>query len=162
MNYWFIMQFGWISKALWRMKETVPKDYTLYDSDTNQGSWPSAISRNWSEAKLKIQARSYWGPCCSGGCENKQQFPLFAHLLSGQACSLCRIEVVVCVQGTDWRGGFGVLLTPLVVVSVETCAVPRFCSHHPVFAPIGIFFIFLCLVSIICPNCMHTFIFSPL
>ena len=32
--------------------------------------------------------------------------------------SLYRIEVVVCVQGTDRRGGFGVLLTPLVVVSV--------------------------------------------
>lgn len=151
MNYWFIMQFGWISKALWQMKETVPKDYTLYDSDTKQGSWPSAVSRNWSEAKLKIQARHYWSPCCSGGCGNKQQFPLFVHLLR-QACSLYRMEVVVCVQGTNWRGGECWGHVPYL----------DFCSRHPVFAPVGIFFIFLYLLSIICPNCMHTFIFIPL
>ena len=36
-------------------------------SDNDQGSWPSPINRNWSEARQEIQARFYWGPCCNNG-----------------------------------------------------------------------------------------------
>ena len=32
-----------------------------------QGSWPSPMKRNWLEARQEIQARLYWGPCCSRG-----------------------------------------------------------------------------------------------
>ena len=45
---------------------------------TAQGSWPSPVNRNWSEARQEIQARLYWGPCYSVGSKNKQQVPLLA------------------------------------------------------------------------------------
>lgn len=50
----------------------------------------------------------------------------------------------MCVQGTNWRGGECWGHVPYL----------DFCSRHPVFAPVGIFFIFLYLLSIICPNCL--------
>ena len=47
------------------------------------GFLASLINRNWSEARQEIQARLYWGPCCSRGNENKQQFPLLARSPKG-------------------------------------------------------------------------------
>ena len=35
------------------------------DCDTDQGSWLSPTNRNWLEVRQEIQARLYWGPCCS-------------------------------------------------------------------------------------------------
>ena len=40
-------------------------------NDTDQGFWPSPINRNWPETRQEIQARLYWGPCCSRGSGNK-------------------------------------------------------------------------------------------
>ena len=47
-----------------------------HKSDTSQGSWPSLIDRNWLEARQEIQARLYWGLCCSRG-EQEQTKCLF-------------------------------------------------------------------------------------
>ena len=47
---------------------------------TDQGSWPSSINRNWLEVRQEIQARHYWGPCCSRWERDKTTISL-AHLL---------------------------------------------------------------------------------
>ena len=65
-----------------------------YIHDTDQASWPSPININSLQARQEIQARLYWGSCCSSG-EWEQEIPLLASLLSG-ACSLYGVSVGVC------------------------------------------------------------------
>ena len=45
-----------------------------------QCSWPSSINRNWLEFRQEIQAKCYWGPCCSRWEREKTTISL-AHLL---------------------------------------------------------------------------------
>ena len=81
---------------------------------TDHGSCPFPVSRNWSEARQEIQARLYWGLCCSMGkwdqlCKWR-----------GQACSLMG-------WGEEYLQGSWLHVQ-------GACAVPCFCSRHPVFA----------------------------
>ena len=78
-------------------------------------------------------------------------------------CSLYGVKAG-WVQGSAWRGGLGVLPTPLVVLRARgTCAVPCFSSRHPAVAPAssevaaGLFLVFVSFHSLH----MHAVIFSP-
>ena len=64
---------------------------------TDQCSWPSWTRKNWLEARQEIQARLYWGPCCSQG-EWKHKTDsldcLLACLLAGWGGG----ELVPCIE----------------------------------------------------------------
>ena len=122
--------------------------------DTNQGSWPSPINRNWPEARQEMQARLYWGPCCSRGEREQVTVSLARSPRRGRAGSLYGVRVGVC-PGVELRwfahpfGG----------------AVRRGHAQYPAFAPNTLFllralqkwqlgFLVFCIfLSIICLNC---------
>ena len=60
--------------------------------------WPELLAclmeGNWSEARWEIQARLYWGPCCSNGKQEQTTRSLFTHILVVLICiSLIRSDV---------------------------------------------------------------------
>ena len=71
------------------------------------GSWTFPNNRNWLEARQEIQARLYWGLCCSSGDQWQT--------LGSLACSFPKLVPYVgwglgCAQGSGQRGGIGVCL----------------------------------------------------
>ena len=110
--------------------------------DTDQGSWPSPINRNWLEARQGIQARLYWGPCCSSQ-EWKQGTVSLSWSWRG----------IGVRPGVQPEGGLGGFPTPLVVLGVR--GMPSTLLLLPVLQKwqVGFFWSFCILLSIICPNC---------
>ena len=73
---------------------------------------PSPINRNWLKAKQEIQARLYWGPCCSRG-ERERTTIFLACLLPEGVANLFLIGWGYgCVQGSGQRDGLSVSCTP--------------------------------------------------
>ena len=82
-------------------------DKEAAELDTDQGSWPSLINRKWYEARQEIQARLYWGPCCSSGEWDQVTGSLTCLLHDvGQADSLCGVKVGEHI-GVRPEGGLG-------------------------------------------------------
>ena len=144
--------------------------------DTDQCSWPSPTSRNWPESRQEIQARLYWGPCCSRG-EQEQTTDSLACLLpdGGKACSLYGVRVGVCpgVGPEGWLRCFAHPLGGVVCRGYVQCPVfapdtlfllltPCFCSR--LFRNGSWFFLSFCIfwVQNLPQLHMHTVIFSPI
>ena len=114
------------------------KSWTQLSNETTiTGLLTFPNQQNWLETRQEIQARFYWGPCCSRReNQNKQHFPLLV-------CSPSRGKLLLylrggqwCVWGSSWRGGLGVLPTPQVVVcaggmcsTLLSLPTPCFCSR---------------------------------
>ena len=127
--------------------------------DTDQGSWPSPINRNWLGARPDIQAR-LWDPCCSSGEQEQATGSLLDPSWVGPSLFLVWGDIRVCPRvRLEWS--VGGLPTPSGIQG--TCAVHCFCSWlFRIGCWVGFFFFFLYLLSRICPSCMHAVIFSPL
>ena len=79
-------------------------------NDTDQGSWPSPINRNWLQTRQEIQARLYWGPCCSRG-EWEQVTGSLACSFPGRGGRSGSLYVVRVTVWSVQRGTRGLLLT---------------------------------------------------
>ena len=97
--------------------------------------WPrfltSLINRNW-EARQKIQARLYWGPCCSREEQKQATVSLSCSLAPqrGQAGSLYGVTASCPGLGSEgWLRCFAHLSGG--VECRGCCSVPCFCSQHP-------------------------------
>lgn len=127
---------------------------------TSQGPRPSPIDRNWLEARQEIQARLYWGPCCSK-CELRQQGPLLACSLRGLSLFLIWGEGER-VPGIGLQASLRCLAHPSgAVESRRQCAVP--CLYSWLLkGAVGVFGLFVSFRSRICSNyaCMQLFFFS--
>ena len=110
------------------------------------------INGNWSEARQEIQARLYWGPCCSRG-EWEQTTGSFACSLPewGWACSLRGVRVGVC-PGVGLEGWLRWFAHPLVRVSCRGRGSTLLLLQALQKWQLG-FLVSLYVLSRICPNC---------
>ena len=109
----------------------VPSGY-----DTDQGSWPSLINRNWLEVRQEIQPRLYWGFCtnCRRKWKKVTNYLACSPRVGGQPCPLYGVRVGVYpvawlkgslrwfahpFGGVGWRGH---------VQSLLLLPIPIFCS----------------------------------
>ena len=129
----------------------------------------SLINRNWSEARQEIQARLYWGPCCSR--EEREQ------VTDSLACLFPKVgasSFLIRNEGRDVSRGLArrvawVVCPPFRWCCVQgACTVPCFCYQLPVFAPgssevaVGLFCgFFVSFVQNLPQLHMHTVTFSP-
>ena len=117
--------------------------------------WPrfltSLINRNW-EARQKIQARLYWGPCCSREEQKQATVSLSCSLAPqrGQAGSL--YGVTASCPGLGSEGWLRCFAHPF------DCGVCRGYAQYSPLAlgssevAVGIFWSFCILLSMVCPN----------
>ena len=92
--------------------------------DTDQGSWPSPINRNWLGARPDIQAR-LWDPCCRSGEQEQATGSLLDPSWVGPSLFLVWGDIRVCPRvRLEWS--VGGLPTPSGIQG--TCAVHCFCS----------------------------------
>ena len=139
--------------------------------DTDQGSWPSPINRNWLEARQDIQVRFYWG---SWSCkrEQKQVTCSLAHLpRRGRADSLYETREEVCLEvGPEgWHKCFANLFGGVTAEGMCSTLVllPTLCFESSSEVAVGfvwllfllLFLVFLCLLSRIFPSCMCMHLF---
>ena len=118
----------------------------------------SAVNKNWLEDRQEIQARFYWGPCCTSG-EWEQGTRSLVCLLPEwvQAGFLYRVRLSVG-SGLRPKGWFRCFAQPLVVLSTEVM-----CSILLLLPTLQKwqlrFFGLFCVMSRICPNCTCTQLF---
>ena len=104
--------------------------------------------------------------CWSSYCSRREKKQLTVSLASRGGVKLVTYIQwgYRCVQESGQRGGLGGLLTTLVMLSVGTCTGPCFCSQHTIFSPnlfkSGSWVFGLFVLSLICPNCSCTQLFS--
>ena len=143
--------------------------HSLASFHTNWGSRPSSTDRNWLEARQEIQARFYWGPCCSSR-KGEQVAISLAHPLpkAGWTCSLYGVRIGYVSRCLDQRTGLGILPTCLVVVCLGACPDPAFAPNTLFFTPsssevaVDFFCLLYLFVHTLPQLCMIAVVFSPL
>ena len=118
-----------------RHLELYPQDLRLASLCYQPGFLASLINRNWSDARQEIQARLYWGLCCSRREQEQVTVSLPGSPRGGGAVSWLIIWGERRLWSKGWAGG----------VTKVVCPPPWWCC-------VG-FWSFCILLFIICPDC---------